>query len=50
MTKAVTVLQLKLENELIRNHPEFGMDDRILLRDDKLTEKEKWLVNHLIGE
>ena len=50
MTKAVTVLQLKLENELIRNHPEFGMDDRILLCDDKLTEKEKWLVNHLIGE
>lgn len=50
MTKAVTVLQLKLENELIRNHPEFGMDDRILLRNDKLTEKEKWLVNHLIGE
>ena len=50
MTKAVTVLQLKLENELIKNHPEFGMDDRILLRDDKLTEKEKWLVNHLIGE
>ena len=49
MTKAVTVLQLKLENELIKNHPEFGMDDRILLRDDKLTEKEKWLVNHLIG-
>ena len=38
------------ENELIKNHPEFGMDDRILLRDDKLTEKEKWLVNHLIGE
>lgn len=50
MTKAVTVLQLKLENELIRNHPEFGMADRILLRDDTLTEKEKWLVNHLIGE
>ena len=50
MTKAVTVLQLKLENELIRNHPEFGMDDHILLRDDTLTEKEKWLVNHLIGE
>ena len=50
MTKAVTVLQLKLENELIRNHPEFGMEDRILLRDDALTDKEKELVNYLIAE
>lgn len=50
MTKAVTVLQLKLENELIRNHPEFGMEDRILLRDDALTDKEKELVNYLITE
>ena len=50
MTKAVTVLQLKLENELIRNHREFGMDDRILLESDGLTDKEKELVNYLIGE
>ena len=50
MTKAVTVLQLKLENELIRSHPEFGMEDRILLRDDALTDKEKELVNYLIAE
>ena len=50
MTKAVTVLQLKLENELIRNHPEYGMEDRILLRDDALTDKEKELVNYLIAE
>lgn len=50
MTKAVTVLQLKLENELIRNHGEFEMDDRILFESDGLTDKEKELVNYLIGE
>ena len=50
MTKAVTVLQLKLENELIRNHGEFEMDDRILFENDGLTDKEKELVNYLIGE
>ena len=31
MHKAVTVLQLKLEGQLIRRHPEYGMDDRLLL-------------------
>ena len=31
MHKTVTVLQLKLEGQLIRNHPEYGMDDRLLL-------------------
>ena len=31
MHKAVTVLQFKLEGQLIRRHPEFHMDDRLLL-------------------
>ncbi|MDE6857287.1 MAG: fructose-1,6-bisphosphatase, partial [Alistipes sp.] len=31
MHKAVAVLQFKLEGELIKRHPEYGMDDRLLL-------------------
>ncbi len=31
MHKAVAVLQFKLEGQLIRRHPEYGMDDRLLL-------------------
>ena len=31
MHKAITVLQLKLEGQLIRRHPEYRMDDRLLL-------------------
>ncbi len=31
MHKAITVLQLKVEAAIIRKHPEWGMDDRILL-------------------
>ena len=30
MHKAVTVMQLKLEGELLRNHPEYGLDSRRL--------------------
>ena len=31
MHKAVTVMQFKLEGQIIRRHPEFYMDDRLLL-------------------
>ena len=31
MHKAMTILQFKLEGEIIRRRPEFGMDDRLLL-------------------
>lgn len=31
MHKAITIIQLKLEGQLITRHPEFGMDDRKLL-------------------
>ena len=50
MHKAITVLQFKLENKIIRRHPEWNMDDRILLKDDELTEEEISLVNILKQE
>jgi len=31
MHKAISIIQLKLESQLIRRHPEWGMDDRLLL-------------------
>ena len=31
MHKAITIMQFKLEGEIIRRRPEFGMDDRLLL-------------------
>ena len=31
MHKAITIIQFKLEGQLIRRHPEYGMDDRLLL-------------------
>lgn len=31
MHKAIAILQFKLEGQLIRRHPEFGMEDRMLL-------------------
>lgn len=31
MHKAITIIQFKLEGEIIRRRPEFGMDDRLLL-------------------
>ena len=37
MTKAITVIQLKLENILISEHPEFCMNDRILYPSNTLT-------------
>ena len=50
MTKAITVIQLKLENRLIRNHPEFEMGDRILYPSDSLTEREERLIEMLTDE
>ena len=50
MTKAITVIQLKLENKLISEHPEFCMDDRILYPSSKLTEREEKLVEILTDE
>ena len=35
MHKAITIIQLKLEAEIIRRHPEYQMDDRLLL--DKIN-------------
>jgi len=31
MHKAITIIQFKLEGQLVRKYPEFGMDDRLLL-------------------
>ena len=40
MHKAITVIQFKLEGQMIMRHPEFGMDERLLL--DKINiEKER---------
>lgn len=50
MTKAITVIQLKLENQLIRRHPEFAMDDRILYPSEQLTESEQLLMDLLTRE
>ena len=50
MYKAITVLQFKLENNLLYLHPEWDMDDRILLEDDKLTKEEMSLMNILKQE
>jgi len=50
MAKAITVIQLKLENQLVKSHPEFDMQDRILYPSDTLTEKEEALINLLTEE
>lgn len=50
MTKAITVIQLKLENKLIQAHPEFEMNDRILYPSDTLTEREEKLIEVLMYE
>ena len=31
MHKAITIMQFKLEGQIIKAHPEFDMDDRLLL-------------------
>ena len=50
MHKAISILQFKLENKIIRRHPEWNMDDRILLKDDELTEEELSLITILKQE
>lgn len=50
MTKAITVIQLKTENALIKRHAEFGMDDRVLYPSTKLTAKERALIELLTEE
>ena len=50
MTKAITVIQLKLENTLLKRHPEFDMADRILYPYDTLTAKEEALIDLLTNE
>lgn len=38
MHKAITIIQLKLEAQTIRRHPEYAMDDRLLLKNiDRAT-------------
>ncbi len=50
MAKAITVIQLKLENALIKRHGEFEMDDRILYPSSALTKKERALIGLLTEE
>ena len=42
MHKAMTILQFKLEGQFIMRHPEFHMEDRLLL--DKIDHKEKTVL------
>ncbi len=50
MAKAITVIQLKLENQMLLRHPEFDMSDRILYPETELTEREKSLIEYLTSE
>lgn len=44
MHKAISILQFKLEGQLIKKHPEFDMDDRLLL--DKINfDKKQICIN-----
>jgi fructose-1,6-bisphosphatase-3 len=38
MHKAITIMQFKLEAQIIRRHPEYGMDDRLVLDTLNLSE------------
>ncbi len=40
--KAISIIQFKLEGQVIRKHPEFEMDDRLLL--DKIDYKKKTVL------
>lgn len=42
MHKAIAVIQFKVEGALIKRHPEYGMDSRVLL---EAVDYEKWTVN-----
>lgn len=50
MAKAITVIQLKLENQMLMRHPEFDMAERILYPETELTEKERVLIEYLTSE
>lgn len=50
INKAITVIQLKLENALIAAHPEFDMADRARYPETALTEKERAIVQFLREE
>lgn len=40
--KAISIIQFKLEGQIIKNHPEFEMDDRLLL--DKINYEKKTVM------
>ncbi len=42
MQKAVAVIQFKIENEIIKRHPEYGMNGRMLI--DKISSDKKSIV------
>lgn len=46
MNKAITIIQFKLENQLVARHPEFAMDDRLLLRQIDFS---KGVLKHAAG-
>lgn len=50
INKAITVIQLKLENALIAAHPEFDMADRALYPETVLTDEEQAIVHFLQEE
>ncbi len=50
LNKAITVIQLKLENQMIAKHPEFDMEDRALYPESELTEEEASIVAFLKEE
>ena len=41
MHKAISIIEFKLEGQIIKRHPEYGMDDRLLLH---LIDKEKGTI------
>ncbi len=50
LNKAITVIQLKLENAMIAAYPEFDMADRALYPEKELTEEEGAIVRFLREE
>lgn len=49
MHKAITILQFKLENKIIAHHPEWNMNERIILKEE-LTKEDISLLNILKQE
>ncbi len=50
LNKAITTIQLKLENALIAKHPEFDMASRALYPETELTDDERSIITFLQGE